>query len=81
MLIPHVTLNSFQGPFIRSSSGRIARWILKQVQDDGEEMAGRQGQKTTTATRSNLQCSFFFSGLRLFTAAAGEPDRDQRQLV
>ena len=30
-----VTLNLFQGPFIRSSSGRAARWMLKQVQHDG----------------------------------------------
>jgi hypothetical protein len=29
-----VTLNSFQGPFIHSSSGRAARWTLKQVQGD-----------------------------------------------
>jgi hypothetical protein len=29
-----VTLNLFQGPFIRSSSGRAARWMLKQVQHD-----------------------------------------------
>jgi hypothetical protein len=29
-----VTLNSFQGPFIRSGSGRAARWMLKQVQHD-----------------------------------------------
>ncbi len=28
------TLNSFQGPFIRSSSGHAARWMLKQVQYD-----------------------------------------------
>jgi hypothetical protein len=30
-----VTLNLFQGPFIRSSSGCAARWMLKQVQHDG----------------------------------------------
>jgi hypothetical protein len=29
-----VTLNLFQGPFIRSSSGCAARWMLKQVQHD-----------------------------------------------
>ncbi len=29
-----VTLNLFQGPFIRSNSGRAARWMLKQVQHD-----------------------------------------------
>ncbi len=29
-----VTLNSFQGPFSLSSSGRAARWMLKQVQHD-----------------------------------------------
>jgi hypothetical protein len=29
-----VTLNLFQGPSIRSSSGRAARWMLKQVQHD-----------------------------------------------
>jgi hypothetical protein len=29
-----VTLNLFQGPFVRSSSGRAARWMLKQVQHD-----------------------------------------------
>ncbi len=29
-----VTLNFFQGPSIRSSSGRAARWMLKQVQHD-----------------------------------------------
>ena len=31
---PAVTLNLFQGPSIRSSSGRAARWMLKQVQHD-----------------------------------------------
>jgi hypothetical protein len=31
-----VTLNLFQGPFILSSSGRVARWMLKQVQHDEE---------------------------------------------
>ena len=30
-----VTLNLFQGLFILSSSGRAARWMLKQVQHDG----------------------------------------------
>ena len=30
-----VTLNLFQGPFIRSSSVCAARWMLKQVQHDG----------------------------------------------
>jgi hypothetical protein len=29
-----VTLNLFQGPFGLSSSGRSARWMLKQVQHD-----------------------------------------------
>ena len=29
-----VTLDLFQGPFIHSSSGRAARWMLKQVQHD-----------------------------------------------
>jgi hypothetical protein len=29
-----VTLNLFQGPFIRSSSVCAARWMLKQVQHD-----------------------------------------------
>jgi hypothetical protein len=29
-----VTLNLFQGPFIHSSSGRAAGWMLKQVQHD-----------------------------------------------
>jgi hypothetical protein len=29
-----VTLNLFQGPFGLSSSGRAARWMLKQVQHD-----------------------------------------------
>jgi hypothetical protein len=29
-----VTLNLFQGPFIRSSSGCAALWMLKQVQHD-----------------------------------------------
>jgi hypothetical protein len=33
---PTVTLNLFQGPFIRSSSGRAARWMLKQVQHDDD---------------------------------------------
>ena len=32
--ITALTLNLFQGPFIRSSSGRAARWMLKQVQHD-----------------------------------------------
>ena len=32
--ISTVTLNLFQGPFILSSSGRAARWMLKQVQHD-----------------------------------------------
>ena len=31
---PIVTLNLFQGPSIRSSSGCAARWMLKQVQHD-----------------------------------------------
>ena len=31
----HLAVTSFQGPFIRSSSGRAARWMLKQVQHDG----------------------------------------------
>ena len=30
----HLAVTSFQGPFIRSSSGRAARWMLKQVQHD-----------------------------------------------
>jgi|694.fasta_scaffold29398_4 hypothetical protein len=32
---PSVTLNLFQGLSILSSSGRAARWMLKQVQHDG----------------------------------------------
>jgi hypothetical protein len=32
--ITAVTLHLFQGPFIRSSSGCAARWMLKQVQHD-----------------------------------------------
>ena len=31
---PSVTLNLFQGPFIRSRAGCAARWMLKQVQHD-----------------------------------------------
>ncbi len=34
-----VTLNLFQGPSIRSSSGRAARWMLKQVQHDNMLLA------------------------------------------
>jgi hypothetical protein len=35
LLVTHiVTLNLFQGPFILSSSGLAARWMLKQVQHD-----------------------------------------------
>ena len=30
----HLAVTSFQGPFIRSSSGCAARWMLKQVQHD-----------------------------------------------
>jgi hypothetical protein len=34
LTIATVTLNLFQGPFIRSNSGCAARWMLKQVQHD-----------------------------------------------
>jgi hypothetical protein len=30
----HLAVTSFQGPFSLSSSGRAARWMLKQVQHD-----------------------------------------------
>ena len=36
-----VTLNLFQGPSVRSSSGRAGRWMLKQVQHDEVLEVGR----------------------------------------
>ncbi len=31
----HLAVTAFQGPFVRSSSGRVEQWMLKQVQHDG----------------------------------------------
>jgi hypothetical protein len=80
---PTVTLNLFQGPFIRSSYGRAARWTLKRVQGDvGDErdVVEMAGRRRTTAALSNLQRGLF-DAFCLFTAAAGEPDRDEGKLV
>ena len=47
-----VTLNLFQGPFVFSSSECVARWILKQVQDD-EKGERRQGRVQGDEVRGN----------------------------
>ena len=50
---PTVTLNLFQGPFLRSSYGRAARWTLKQVQgdvgDEGDFVERAKRPRTTAA--------------------------------
>ena len=71
----HLAVTSFQGPFRLSSSGRAARWMLKQVQHDkilGNSVSRRDAEIRRGAEGPSLERNF--SAVSAISAPLRETD-------